>query len=249
LSSIFDHTFRIVELYTDKMNIYGDTGNSLVLAQRFQRYGLQAEIVEHNIGDVFPTQVDIVVGGGGQDSSQLAVIEDLHSIRDSLRLLAEDSTPMLIICGMYQLFGHYFTTSQDERIDGIGILDIETRAGQARLIGNVVANSSRFGQLVGYENHSGQTFLGDKVVALSEDVKLGVGNNTSAKQEGAVYKNVLGTYLHGPFLPKNSRVADFLIDQAVQRKMGYPVTLTSSEVASVDGIAQRARSVAIGLKR
>jgi CobQ-like glutamine amidotransferase family enzyme len=247
--SIFSEEFQIVELYTEQMNIYGDTGNSLVLKKRMEMYGLKANILQYNIGDSFPPRVDILVAGGGQDSAQLEIVDDLRSIKDNLRLLIEDSTPALAICGMYQLFGEYFMTANGEKIEGLGILDARTIASDKRLIGNVIAKSKDFGLLVGYENHSGQTFLGDKAIPLSQDVVLGVGNNSSSGTEGALYKNLIGTYLHGPFLPKNPRVADFLINQAVSKHMGYDITLTHIDVTNFDKVVDLARNTALKLGR
>lgn len=106
--NLFNHTFKIVELYTNELNIYGDTGNSLVLKRRFELYGLKAEIINYNIGDILPNDPDIVVSGGGQDSGQINLYDDLLKNAPKLKLWAEDCVPMLVICGMYQLFGNYF---------------------------------------------------------------------------------------------------------------------------------------------
>jgi CobQ-like glutamine amidotransferase family enzyme len=210
---------NILHLYADDMNIYGDRGNILVLAQRLEKYGYKPNIIEYNQGDKFPDDVDIIVGGGGQDSGQNKIQEDLLSIGNKLQNLAEQGTPMLVICGLYQLFGKFFKTSTGELIKGIGIFDIETHAGNERLIGNIVTHSSQFGDIIGYENHSGQTFLGQNVQPLGI-VRVGAGNNSIDASEGVRYKNVIGTYLHGSLLPKNPNIADFLIQEAVTKKYG-----------------------------
>ncbi|MHA7278254.1 type 1 glutamine amidotransferase [Arthrobacter sp. MDT2-2] len=212
-------SLRILQLYPREMNIYGDYGNVLVLKQRLAWRGYGAEILEHNAGDAFPDDVDLIVGGGGQDSGQVVIQDDLQAIAPTLRRLAEDGTPMLLICGLYQLFGNFFRTQDGTVIPGIGVLDLETRGGAERLIGNVVARSDEFGEIHGYENHSGQTFLGDGLRPLATVLK-GAGNNAEEHHEGARYRNIVGSYLHGSLLPKNPAIADFLLRTAAERKFG-----------------------------
>ena len=209
----------ILQLYPRDMNIYGDTGNALVLEKRAQWHGYEVEMLHYNVGDAFPKSVDIIIGGGGQDSGQDAIQDDLLKIGDMLTRLAQDGMPMLMICGLYQLFGHLFKTQDGHIIKGIGLLDIETHAGPERLIGNIVTHSAQFGDIIGYENHSGQTFLGKKAKPLGL-VQKGAGNNGQDDTEGARYRNVLGSYLHGSLLPKNPAIADFLIEQAAIKKFG-----------------------------
>jgi hypothetical protein len=184
-----------------------------------QWYGYEPCVIEYNQGDKFPDDVDIIIGGGGQDSGQEKIKTDLIKIGPKLKKLADDNVSMLMICGLYQLFGKFFKTSDGEIIEGIGLLDIETFGKSERLIGNIVTHSEQFGDIIGYENHSGQTFLGHNVVAFGR-VRIGAGNNTSDISEGARYKNVIGSYMHGSVLPKNPAVADYLIKQAVIRKYG-----------------------------
>ncbi|MEI6850600.1 MAG: glutamine amidotransferase [Candidatus Saccharibacteria bacterium] len=212
-------TITILNLYSNDMNIYGDRGNVLCIIKRLERYGYSTELIEYNHGDNFPDNIDIVIGGGGQDSGQSKIQQDLLKIGPKLQKLADDNVPMLMICGLYQLFGRFFKTSEGEIIKGIGILDIETFGKSERLIGNIITYSEQFGDIIGYENHSGQTFLGHEVNSLGR-VRLGAGNNTLDVSEGAKYKNVIGSYLHGSLLPKNPAIADFLIEQAVIRKFG-----------------------------
>jgi len=214
-----ERIIKILNLYSNDMNIYGDRGNVLCLMKRLQWYGYSPELVEYNHGDKFPSDVDIIIGGGGQDSGQSKIKKDLLLIGPKLQKFADDGVPMLMICGLYQLFGKFFKTSDGEIIEGIGLLDIETYGKSERLIGNIITHSEQFGDIVGYENHSGQTFLGHKVPALGR-VRLGAGNNTLDIGEGARYKNVIGSYLHGSLLPKNPAIADFLIEQAIIRKYG-----------------------------
>lgn len=231
---------RILELYPRDMNIYGDWGNTLVLKRRAEWHGLAPELVEYNIGDPFPDNIDIIVGGGGQDSGQSKVQADLQRIAPRLRQLAEDGTPMLMICGLYQLFGRFFKTNDGTVIDGISIFDMETNAGPERLIGNIIIESEQFGDIIGYENHSGQTFLGTQQKPLGT-VRRGAGNNGQDPSEGARAHNVIGTYLHGSLLPKNPAIADFLIETAAVKRYGKftPGTIDDSFADSARQIARR----------
>lgn len=210
-------TIKLLHLYPKDMNIYGDLGNVLVLQKRLEWHGYQPVTVEYNPGDVFPDEVDLIVGGGGQDSGQNTVYQDLLKRGDELRQLAEEGVPMLMICGLYQLFGKFFETREGVHMKGIGVLDIKTYGRETRLTGNVTARSKDFGEVVGYENHSGQTFLGENVEPLAI-VGLGSGNNPTDGHEGAIYKHVIGSYLHGALLPKNPKIADWLIEKAVVRR-------------------------------
>jgi CobQ-like glutamine amidotransferase family enzyme len=212
-------TITVLQLYPHDMNIYGDYGNALVLLRRLQWYGYQPKLIAYNPDDTFPDNVDIIIGGGGQDSGQNKIQADLLSIAPRLQKLADADVPMLMICGLYQLFGKFFKTATGEIIDGIGILDVETYGKSERLIGNIITESDQFGLLYGYENHSGQTFLGKNTTPLGK-VRLGAGNNMSDGFEGARYRNVIGSYLHGSLLPKNPQLADFLIETAVTKKYG-----------------------------
>lgn len=208
---------RLLQLYPRDMNIYGDWGNTLTLMRRLEWRGYKVELLEYNPGDTFPQDVDLIVGGGGQDSGQNRIQQDLKKVGPTLQRLANDGVPMLMICGLYQLFGKFFKTRQGEVIEGIGLFDIETYGGDTRMIGNIVTTSESFGDIIGYENHSGVTMLGEAAQPFGT-VRRGAGNNGKDGTEGAMYKNVIGTYLHGSLLPKNPLVADWLIDKAVVRK-------------------------------
>lgn len=230
---------HILWLYPRDMNIYGDTGNTLVLQRRLERYGYDPIIHLYNPGDALPDDVDIVIGGGGQDSGQGKIQDDLLTIGPRLHDLADSDTPMLMICGLYQLFGHFFETRDGTRIQGIGVLDVTTYGRDERLIGNIHTNSRLFGDIIGYENHSGQTFLGESATPLA-NVVLGAGNNTQDSHEGAMYRHVIGSYLHGSLLPKNPAIADYLIRHAVKKKYGEDITPTFD-----DSLADKARAAAI----
>jgi CobQ-like glutamine amidotransferase family enzyme len=214
---------QILFLYPNEMNIYGDTGNVIVLKQRLLWRGIAAEIVFHHPGKPWNHTPDIIVGGGGQDSGQRKVFTDLLQHRKELHELADAGVPMLMICGLYQLIGHRFITHDGDDMPGIGVFDAETRATDQRLIGNVAVKTD-FGTLVGYENHSGQTTLLGTQKPFGQVIK-GYGNNATEKHEGAVYKNAYGTYMHGSLLPKNPAFADELIAQALKNR-GQNIALT-----------------------
>lgn len=214
-----DKQITLLQLYPKDMNIYGDWGNVLVLKRRLEWHGYSVKLLEYNEGDKFPENVDLVIGGGGQDSGQDNIQTDLLSIGSKLHDLADAEVPMLMICGLYQLFGKFFKASDGHTIEGIGLLDIETHAGPERLIGNIVTKSSDFGEIIGYENHSGLTFLGKGVQPLGHVIKGG-GNNGQDESEGARYKNMIASYMHGSLLPKNPQISDFLIEKAITRKYG-----------------------------
>jgi len=234
-----DKTFRILQLYPRDMNIYGDWGNVLTLMRRAEWHGLKPEIINYNVGDPFPDEVDLIVGGGGQDSGQSKIHEDLLAIAPKLEQLAQSGIPMLMICGLYQLFGHDFLMNNGQTLTGIGILDVHTEASNKRMVGNIVTRSDEFGEIVGYENHSGATTLGPDATPLGTIIK-GDGNNGDDGTEGARYRNVIGTYLHGSLLPKNPALADWLISQAATRKFSDFVPQKID-----DSLAQKARAIAI----
>lgn len=239
----------IAQMYPQQMNLYGDWGNVLTLKKRIEWRDTEVEVIDYNPGDDFAKiakTADILVGGGGQDSGQTEVYQDLLQISDELKLLVDKDTPMLMICGMYQLFGRSFTTVDNVKMQGVGILDITTVGGETRLIGNTVTHSQRFGDIVGYENHSGQTILGEEMNPLGK-VILGAGNNDHDGHEGVIYKNVIGSYLHGSLLPKNPQIADFLIESAWKLRSDQP--LPTLNIPEIDEITEKARQTALSRPR
>ena len=206
---------HIVHIYPNEMNTYGDRGNLLTLMKRAQWHGLEPVVHYYNAGDAFPKQADIVLGGGGQDSAQGEIENDIVRIGDQLHTLVERGVPMLMVCGTYQLFGNRFLTGDGRDIQGIGIFDVETIAGDKRLIGNIAVDTTEFGTLYGFENHSGKTHLKNSQQPLGK-VTRGNGNNGEDKTEGARTKNAIGTYCHGPLLPNNPQLADSLLILAAQ---------------------------------
>lgn len=232
----------LVHLYPREMNIYGDTGNVLVLRKRLQWRGLAAEVVPINVGDPIPSHADLILGGGGQDAAQGEIGTDFVSRAPQLRSMADDGVVVLAICGSYQLLGHEFLTKDGVRIPGTGVLDVTTRGSDQRLIGNNHVDTD-WGRLVGFENHSGLTELGGQARPLGR-AAVGCGNNGADHTEGAVRGNVFGTYLHGPVLAKSPQFADELLRRALARR-GWNAELEPLP----DELALSAAAVASGRPR
>ncbi len=227
---------HIVHIYPNEMNTYGDRGNLLCLQKRAEWHGLEPVIRYYSAGGAFPREADLVLGGGGQDSAQSDIQADILRIGDKLHALVRTKVPMLMVCGTYQLFGNRFVTQAGQEIKGIGIFDVETLGGNKRMIGNVAVKTERWGTLYGFENHSGQTTLGNGQQPFGIVTK-GDGNNGADKTEGARTSNAIGTYMHGPLLPGNPVFADWLIAEALRRK-GIDPSLKKLD----DTLADRARS-------
>ncbi|HEY2166835.1 MAG TPA: glutamine amidotransferase [Jatrophihabitantaceae bacterium] len=236
-------TLTLVHLYPREMNIYGDTGNVLVLRRRLQWRGLPVRVVPVSVGDPLPPDPDILLGGGGQDAAQGEIGTDLVSRAAQLRAMADDGVVILAICGSYQLLGHEFVTQDGKHIPGTGVLDVVTRGQRERLVGNNYVDTDSAGRLVGYENHSGLTELGAGVQPLGT-TQPGRGNNGRDRTEGAVRDNVFGTYLHGPVLAKSPNFADDLLRRAFARR-GADIELAPLD----DTLADRAAVVAVGRPR
>ena len=211
---------HIFHLYPDVLNLYGDRGNVLCLKRRLEWRGLGCTVTEVPMGERAKlSDGDLFFIGGGQDFEQGLLLEDLNSGRaEEIKAAVEDGAPFLCVCGGYQLMGHYYETASGERCRFIGALDLATVGAAERMIGNF-AFETAFGTVVGFENHSGRTRLGPGVEPLGRVIK-GFGNNGEDGTEGARYKNVFGTYSHGPVLPKNPAFADALLTAALERKYG-----------------------------
>ncbi|MEJ5186188.1 MAG: hypothetical protein WHT46_03800 [Candidatus Geothermincolales bacterium] len=214
-------TLRILHLYPDLMNIYGDRGNIISLVRRCRWRGIPVKVDGLRPGeDVDFSSYDLFFVGGGQDREQILVCEDLRSRGDELRRAVEGGAALLSICGGYQLLGREFITWKGDVLPGVGLFDVRTEGGEDRYIGNVVIESlleGVKGSLVGFENHSGRTWLGPEATPLGRVVR-GHGNNGQDGTEGCVYKGAVGTYLHGSLLPKNPHLADWLILKALRRR-------------------------------
>jgi CobQ-like glutamine amidotransferase family enzyme len=235
----------LVHLYPREMNIYGDTGNVLVLRRRMEWRGRPVSVVPVSVGDPLPTDADILLGGGGQDAAQGEIGADFASRAAELRAMADDGVVMLTICGSYQMLGHAFITQEGRHIEGTGVLDVITRGQPHRLIGNNYVDTPDAGRLVGYENHSGLTELGPGVRPLGQ-TQSGRGNNGKDRTEGAVRDNVFGTYLHGPVLAKSARFADNLLRRALLRR-GLDADLEPLD--AIDELAEGAAAVAVSRPR
>jgi hypothetical protein len=217
---------NICHLYPDLLNVYGDIGNILVLKYRAQQRGIKINVSNVSIKDSFPIdKYDITLFGGGQDYEQAIVSKDMvETKKDDLTEYIERGKVLLAICGGYQLLGKYYTTPEGEKLDGLNILDIYTEGGDTRFIGNTIIKNEDFNETyVGFENHSGRTYIGNlkplgKVIA-------GYGNNGEDQQEGCIYKNTFGTYLHGSLLSKNPELADRLLSTALKNKYGEDIKL------------------------
>ena len=211
---------RIAHLYPELLNLYGDSGNVLVLERRCAWRGIACEVSEVHVGER-PSfaDADLAVIGGGSDREQRIVCESLLEVGGELRSFVEDGGTLLAVCGGYQLLGEYYMMGE-ERVEGLSLVDLRTDRGEPRLIGNVVLESRVADQpIVGYENHGGRTTLGPGVEPLGR-VVYGKGNDGTSGREGCLYRNVLGTYVHGPLLPKNPGVADWLLSRALERRCG-----------------------------
>ncbi len=220
---------RLCYLYASDMNVYGDRGNVLTLAQRCRWRGIEVDVEEWGIGETGRlTDFDLIFAGGGQDRDQIAVSQDLQGpVGESLRQAIEDEVAVLTICGTYQLLGHEFRTGGGTVLPGIGVFDAWTEAGPRRYIGDTVVRAElglETVELVGFENHSGRTYLGSTGEPLGR-VVVGAGNNGHDGLEGARYRNAFGSYLHGPLLPKNPAFADYLISLALKRRIGSSTQL------------------------
>ena len=243
------YQLTIAHLYPDQMNIYGDRGNILTLRQRALWRSIDVRIDAIQPGATVDwSGYDLAFFGGGQDSGQALIAEDFV-VRQAAGLQAavDDDLVMLAICGGYQLLGHYFLTHTGEKLPGVGVLDLYTVGGDRRLIGNIVVDwlardAAPRQRLVGFENHSGRTYLGDGVRALGRVVR-GFGNNGEDGTEGAVYRNVHGCYMHGSLLPKNPHLADHLLGLALRRRYGRAAALQplddQLELAAHDVMVER----------
>lgn len=214
-------------LYPRQMSTYGDRGNILTIYQRCSWRGIAVDVKEIDLKErVDPTSVDFYFFGGGQDQAQKLVSKDLQDYKkDDLRKASRLKSVFLGICGGYQLLGHYYRPAQGNDLPSLGILDIVTVAGNTRMIGNIIVELNEKLKikdeklLVGFENHSGKTYLGKKATPLGK-VVVGHGNNGEDRTEGAYQGNVFGCYLHGPVLPKNPAFTDFLIEKALTPRYG-----------------------------
>jgi CobQ-like glutamine amidotransferase family enzyme len=240
---------RLLALYPDQMNIYADRGNILFLRHRCEWRGISFSYAAAGPGDrLDPGAHDLIYIGGGQDRDQRVVAVDLvDTKRQDLTSAVDDGAVLLAVCGGYQLLGHSYQLGE-ERIAGLGLADLETvREPGERLIGNVAieADLGTGPQLIaGFENHGGRTYLGDDAQPLGKVVK-GFGNNGRDGLEGVRRDNLIGTYLHGPLLPKNAWLADRLIQLALGRRQGSEPELEPLDDSLEDAAHESARRAAL----
>jgi lipid II isoglutaminyl synthase (glutamine-hydrolysing) len=222
----------LCHLYPDLLNLYGDRGNIIALQRRCEWRGIYLEVHAVSMGQRFePEDFDMVFFGGGQDFEQNIILEDLiHLKGEGIRKAVEQNVVFLCVCGGYQMMGEYYTDVNGKKLDCLHALPIRTVAGEKRLIGDIFCYSEELAQvgkdpiLIGFENHSGKTILGEGVKPLAQ-VRRGFGNNGSDGTEGARYKNIYCTYMHGSFLPKNPQMTDLIITEAIKMKTGEIIIL------------------------
>lgn len=211
---------KVAHLFPELLNLYGDSGNMLVLRRRMEWRGITPQIEEVHFGET-PSfaDCDIVFVGGGSDREQKIVCEALLAQQKELAAFVEDGGVLAAVCGGYQLLGHSYLMGAD-KVQGLSLVDLYTDSASPRLIGNIAIQSSICDQpIVGYENHAGRTHLGAGVEPLGK-VLHGHGNDGITGAEGVHYKNVIGTYIHGPLFPKNPGVVDYLLARALECKYG-----------------------------
>jgi hypothetical protein len=220
---------RIAHLYPDMLNLYGDRGNIIALTKRLEARGIASEVDQITMGrDFSADDYDIFFIGGGQDFEQDVLLEDLKKGKDAeISRAIHGGKVMLAICGGYQMLGKYYKTYDGKMLEYMGALDFYTEGKEERMIGNYAFRTKEGIEVVGFENHSGRTYLGSGVEPLGKMIK-GYGNNGEDGTEGVRFKNTFGTYSHGPVLPKNPQFADLLIAKALENKYG------TAELAPLD---------------
>lgn len=222
---------RVVSLYPDVMNVYADRGNLIAVRHRAAEYGLTLEEFDVSLGDPLPFAADLVLIGGGQDREQHRIAAELAARGDTLRAWAEQDTAMLAVCGGFQLFGRWYRDKRGNVLPGVALFDVTTTAPgprAPRAVGDILISteSPDLGEVIGFENHAGRTYLGPGATAFGR-VRHGRGNNGDDGTEGAVYRQAIGTYLHGSVLPKNPALLDHLLAAALTHRLGTPTQLPS----------------------
>lgn len=212
---------KIAHLYPDMLNLYGDRGNIIALTQRMNARGIDVQTDAITMGKSFNSDdYDILFIGGGQDFEQDVLLDDLKRGKDTeISKAIHGGKVMLAICGGYQMLGKYYKTYDGKKLEYMGALDFYTEGKEERMIGNYAFKTKEGIEVVGFENHSGRTYLGKGVEPLGRVIK-GYGNNGEDKTEGIRFKNTFATYSHGPVLPKNPQFADLLISKAIENKYG-----------------------------
>jgi lipid II isoglutaminyl synthase (glutamine-hydrolysing) len=216
-------------LYPDYLNIYADRGNMAVLERRAAWRGIELDYRPISIGDPVRTgEHDLLYVGGGQDREQALIAPDLAAKGEQIAEAVADGAALLAVCGGYQLLGRFYRDRSGAELPGIGLFPLHTVAGERRMIGDVLLECElepgKTRTLAGFENHAGRTFLEDGAWPLGR-VVAGFGNNGEDGFEGCRLERAIGTYLHGPLLPRNSWLADWLLGEALSRRLGEPPAL------------------------
>jgi CobQ-like glutamine amidotransferase family enzyme len=207
---------NIYHFMPDKLNLYSDIGNIIALRQRAKLRNIKVNVIDINETEgITLDDCDIFFIGGGSDREQSLATKELSKIKTILKDAIEDGMPGLTICGGYQFLGSKYITPDGTELEGLNILDFYTKSQKDRLTGDIVIESETFGTIVGFENHGGRTYHDFGTLG---NVTHGFGNNDNDGKEGIHYKNLLGTYLHGPILPKNHEITDYLLTKACERK-------------------------------
>jgi CobQ-like glutamine amidotransferase family enzyme len=243
-------TIRIGHLYPSLLSVAGDRGNLFAIQRRSEWRGIQTEVTEIGVESTPDfTQFDLVLFHGGQDKEMDVAARDLPSKADSLRLAVEQDVVILAVCAGFQLLAHYYQPSAGPRLEGVGVIDAYTVGGPTRFMNHIAVECTFAGSqtLVGFENHSGRTFLGHDVQPLGR-VLAGGGNNGEDGEEGAIQRQVYATYLHGPVLPKNPWFTDHLISQAVRHRTGTVPMLSPLGDAPEEKAHQAALDLALRMK-
>jgi len=240
---------RVLTLYGDVMNVYADRGNLLAVQHRAVKRGIEVDARAVSLGDPLPESVDLVLIGGGQDREQRRIDDELAAHGPTLRAWADSGVAMLAVCGGFQLFGRWYRDTSGEMLVGAGVFDVTTVApgpGQERCVGDILVTATipEVGAVVGFENHGGRTYLGPTAEPFAR-VEYGRGNNGSDGTEGARYRSAIGTYLHGSVLPKNPRLLDWLLAEAVAHRTGARPTFPPID----DTLEARAHTAATEVAR
>lgn len=227
---------NIIHLFPELLNLYGDKGNIAVLKKRCTLRDIKPNIISVSANDkISVNDADIILLGGGGDKEQLIAGDILLKYKNEFEAYRDDMGCLLAVCGGYELIGHYYQMNNEKK-EGLSLCDIYTEQNEKRLTGNIAIQTQQ-GVAVGFENHSGRTYIGSNATPFGTVIR-GNGNNGEDKTEGVVFKNIIGTYLHGPLLPKNPEVADLIIKKAIERKYGESTKLSLID----DFYAEQAKS-------
>jgi CobQ-like glutamine amidotransferase family enzyme len=235
---------RVCHLYPDQLNIYADRGNIAVFRSRALARGHELEVIGVGAGEPLDSDCDLIYLGGGQDCEQQLIAPDLAARRDEILAALKGGAALLAVCGGYQLLGRGYRDRSGAEMPGAGVLPLETVAGDGRMIGDVAIecelDPGETHSVVGFENHGGRTKLDERAVPLGRVVH-GFGNDGESGYEGCRLGNAIGTYLHGPLLPRNPWLADWILSRALERRLGEPVDLEPLE----DDLEHEAHAVAL----